>query len=339
MEIKENISLKKHNTFGVDVKARYFVELNSTSDIINFVVSRRMQSHAVFILNGGSNVLFTRDFEGMVLKINNRGFDVIAQTKSSALIRVNAGHDWDEFVMYALSQGFFGFENLSMIPGNVGAAPMQNIGADGIEQESRFHHLEAIDIRSGEIKEFDHEACKFAYRSSVFKTELKGKYIILRVFYQLSKKPDTKVEYGAIRSQLAELGIERNYTPAMVAQAVRTIRSQKLPDPSELGNAGSFFKNPVVNSEKYYALKKDYPDISAYPTGDENYKIAAGWLIDYLGWKGHREGDAGVCKTQALVLVNYGKATGSEMLNLAREIQKSVQQKFGIALEMEVNII
>ncbi len=339
MEIKENISLKKYNTFGVDVKARYFTELNSTAEIISFVRTAKIPSVPVFILNGGSNVLFTRDFEGMVLKINNHGFDVIRQTKSNVLIKVNAGQDWDEFVMYALSQGFYGLENLSMIPGNVGAAPMQNIGAYGIEQESRFHHLEAIDIRSGEIMEFDHEACKFGYRSSVFKTELKGKYIILRVFYQLSKKPDTKVEYGAIRSQLAELGIDRNYTPAMVAQAVRTIRSQKLPDPSELGNAGSFFKNPVVNSEKYHSLIEKFPDLSAYALDDGNYKIAAGWLIDHLGWIGYRKGDAGVCTTQALVLVNYGDATGGDIAALAREIQKSVQHKFGIALETEVNII
>jgi len=339
MQIVENVSLKHLNTFGVEARAKYFVQLNSEEEIISFVRNKKVPGHPALILNGGSNTLFTGDVDGLVMKINNLGWEIVDQNAAHIFIKVSAGENWDNFVNYTIESGFAGLENLSMIPGNVGAAPIQNIGAYGVEQKNLFHSLEAINIETGKIKIFDTEDCKFGYRSSIFKTGLKGKYIVLSVSYKLNKKPVFKIEYGAIRTELENLGAEQNITIKSISQAIRNIRSSKLPDPEKIGNAGSFFKNPVISKLEYLALLENHPNIKAFPDENGKYKIAAGWMIDQLGWKGVRRCDAGVCETQALVLVNHGRATGREIVSLANEIQQSVKNTFGIMLVPEVNIV
>ncbi len=339
MKIIENFSLKHLNTFGVEAKAKYFVQLNTADEIVSFVRNKKFPAQPILILNGGSNTLFSGDFDGLVIKINNLGWEIIDQNQEHVFIKVSAGENWDNFVNFTINNGFAGLENLSMIPGNVGAAPIQNIGAYGVEQKDLFHSLEAINIETGETRIFAAEDCKFGYRSSIFKTGLKGKYIVLSVSYKLNKKPTLNIEYGAIRKELENLGTGQNITIKNISQAIRNIRGSKLPDPEKIGNAGSFFKNPVVSKEKYFTLLKKHPGITAFPDENEKYKIAAGWIIDRLGWKGTRRGDAGVCETQALVLVNYGKATGREIVALANEIQQSVKDAFGIMLKPEVNIV
>jgi UDP-N-acetylmuramate dehydrogenase len=291
------------------------------------------------ILNGGSNVLFTSDFDGLVIKIASSGFDKLEENSDQVMIRVAAGQNWDDFVMACLKNGYYGLENLTMIPGNTGAAPMQNIGAYGVEQKDYFFSLEALNRKTGETEVFDRQQCKFGYRESVFKNTHKDRYIILNVTYKLSKKTAVKTSYGAIKLELEKLGKSQNPSPVDVSQAVRNIRTNKLPDPEELGNAGSFFKNPVLSPKKYRELKNTFPDVVAFPLENGNYKLAAGWMIDRLGWKGRRIGDAGVCETQALVLVNHGKAAGSDILKLTSNIQKSVRDEYGIRLEPEVNIL
>lgn len=339
MQLIENVSLKHLNTFGIEARAKYFVQLNSTQETIEFIRDKKFAPHKILILNGGSNTLFTGDFDGLVMKINNVGWEIVNENEEHVFIKVSAGENWDNFVSFTIKSGFAGLENLSMIPGNVGAAPIQNIGAYGVEQKDLFHSLEAINIRTGEVKSFDAGTCRFGYRNSIFKTSLKGKYLVLSVSYKLNKKPVLNIEYGAIRKELEKMGVAENITIKSVSQAIRNIRGSKLPDPEKIGNAGSFFKNPVVSKAKYFSLLEKYPNITSFPDENEKYKIAAGWMIDQLGWKGTRRGDAGVCETQALVLVNYGKATGREIVALATEIQNSVEDKFGIRLEPEVNIV
>lgn len=339
MEIFEDHSLKLLNAFGVEARAKYFLQADSREEIIQFIRESTFRGQPLLILNGGSNMLFTKDFDGLVVKINHAGFTLLRNEGDDAVFRVNAGANWDRFVQGTLKLGYAGLENLSMIPGNAGSAPIQNIGAYGVEQKDTFESLEAIDRETGEIRTFTKKECEFGYRNSIFKGPLKNRYIILSVDYRLSKTSKPHLEYGAIRNELEQLGIAGNPSPEQVAQAVCNIRSSKLPDPEELGNAGSFFKNPVINNSEFEKLQKTYPGIPAWPLEDGTVKIAAGWLIDQLGWKGTRRGDAGVCKTQALVLVNYGKASGSEIHNLAMDIQKSVIKKYGITLEPEVNII
>jgi UDP-N-acetylmuramate dehydrogenase len=337
MKLFENISLKPFNTFGVEAKAKRLAILETRDEIIG-LVRRGFDEEQVLILNGGSNVLFTQDFDGLVIKLENKGIDIIEETKDRALVEVQAGENWDEFVQYCLEAGYYGFENLSLIPGNAGAAPIQNIGAYGVEQRNYFHSLDAIEIRTGKIKTFSNADCRFGYRDSVFKNELKDRYIILSVIYKLPKQADLKLEYGAISKELGQMGV-KIISPLNVAEAVCNIRRSKLPDPELIGNAGSFFKNPVVSEKKFLALKDRFSNIVAFPQDDGNYKIAAGWMIDHLGWKGKREGDAGVSATQALVLVNYQEASGSQIVELAEQIQTSVENTFGIRLETEVNII
>lgn len=339
MEILENYDLKNLNTFGVAARARYFVWLESAGDIIDFIRNKRFNQHKLLILNGGSNILFTGDFDGLVIKINNSGYKLIREENNVGLFRVNAGENWDQFVQETLRLGYGGIENLSMIPGNTGAAPIQNIGAYGVEQKEAFESLEAIHISTGKIRRFSAAACEFDYRFSIFKGKLKGQYLILSVDYRLNKNRIPKTDYGAIRLELKKMGEDKNPSPGMVARAVRNIRSSKLPDPEKLGNAGSFFKNPVVSKKKIDELTRKFPDLAAWPIEDGSYKLAAGWLIDKLGWKGVRRGDAGVCETQALVLVNYGNATGTEIYDLAMDICNSVSEKYGIMLEPEVNIV
>ena len=338
MEIKENHPLKKYNTFGVDVVARYFADIRGDDQIVEVLNSDYHKRIPKLILNGGSNILFTKDFDGLVLKISTGGIELIEDNHDHVLIKANAGTDWDEFVTYCVENDWAGLENLSMIPGNVGAAPIQNIGAYGVEQKDCFHELEAIEIATGRKSVFARHACCFGYRDSIFKRNLKGKYIISSVTYKLSKYPDFNIKYGSIGQELKNMDV-KHISIRSVNEAVRRVRASKIPSPEEIGNAGSFFKNPVIDKSKYYKLTNNYPEIVAYPVDKTHYKIAAGWLIDSLGWKGKRRGDAGVWHSQALVLVNYGNATGQQIFELASDIKKSVSDAYGIDLEMEVNVI
>ena len=338
MIIKENISLKPFNTFGIEARARYFVELNNDDEILNLIHNNIFRFGKIQILNGGSNTLFTNDFDGLVVKLSTQGIIKVNEDENHVYLQAKAGVNWHMFVSFCIENNYGGLENLSLIPGNVGAAPIQNIGAYGVEQKDCFFSLEAIELSTGQITIFNHNDCKFDYRNSIFKQEFKDKFLILSVIYRLNKNPEFNVTYGAIKSELEKMGIDE-ITIKTISQAVCNIRLSKLPDPEKIGNAGSFFKNPLVTNEKYLQLTQTFPGIVAFPANYGNYKLAAGWLIENLGWKGFRRGDAGVCETQALVLVNYGKAKGSEIVSLATEIMDSVKTRFGIELEMEVNIV
>ncbi len=292
----------------------------------------------LLILDGGSNILFTKDFDGYVIKLSSRGIVKTEENSTHAFIRANAGENWHEFVSWCINNEYGGLENLSLIPGNVGAAPIQNIGAYGVEQKDVFESLEAVSLETGEKAVFNKDDCRFGYRDSIFKRELKDKFIILAVTYRLLKTPEFNLSYGDLK-RIFEGKSAKEITLKQVSDVVCNIRNSKLPDPATIGNAGSFFKNPVVSKKQYFDLMKKYPGLPGYPTNSDDYKIAAGWMIDQLGWKGYRKGDAGVCETQALVLVNYGNARGEEILQLASMIQQSVKEAYNISLEPEVNII
>ena len=337
-KIQQNIQLQPFTTFGVRAIASRFIEFEETDRLVEFTRLEKPGTDKFVILNGGSNILFTADYEGLVIRINTRGIRRLKEDKGYVWVQACAGVNWHVFVTYCINNGLGGLENLSLIPGNVGAAPVQNIGAYGVEQKDAFDELEAINIQTGEIRLFGKRACRFGYRNSIFKKEERGRWIILRVTYKLLKQPAYNVTYGAIRSELEKMR-ETQLSVKTIGEAVCNIRRSKLPDTEITGNAGSFFKNPVVSFKKYQDLKERYPDLVAFETGGGRMKLAAGWLIDQLGWKGYREGDAGVWKTQALVLVNYGNATGTEILHLAEKIRKSVENEFGIKLEPEVNIL
>jgi len=338
MKIEKNKSLKSYNTFGIDAKAEYFVNLNTNEEIISFLKKDEFKDLNKLILGGGSNILFTKDFDGIVLKINNKGIDIVKEDENYIYIKAKAGENWEEFVNFCIENNYAGIENLSMIPGNVGAASIQNIGAYGVELKDVFFELEAVNIESGEIKTFSKEDCKFGYRYSVFKDALKNQYIILSVILRLNKHAILKTKYGSIRQELEKMGVEEVDIKA-IGKAVCNIRSSKLPAPEKIGNAGSFFKNPVISSELHKKVKQKFNDLVAYKTDEGNFKLAAGWLIEQSGWKGKCLGSAGVHNEQALVLINLGNAKGTEILNLAQEVQKSVFEKFGVNLEMEVNVI
>ncbi len=339
MLIKENFSLKKYNTFGIDVKARCFAELSSDDEIKAFIRSDSFLNNSKFlILGGGSNMLFTGDFDGVVVKINTKGIKIVRESKFFTYVQANAGEIWNEVVQYCVRNNYYGIENLSLIPGNAGSAPIQNIGAYGVEIKDVFFKLNALDISSGEVKNFSKEDCRFGYRDSIFKNELKNKFVILNIVLKLSKEPCFNVEYGSIREELGKTG-NTELTLASVNQAVCNIRNSKLPAPEIIGNAGSFFKNPVISKQKYAELRVQFPDINAFKIIDNNYKLSAGWLIEQCGWKGKRRGDAGVYEKQALVIVNHGNATGADIINMAEDIRQSVYDRFGVNLENEVNII
>lgn len=338
MIIEENISLKPFNTFGIEARARYFVGLKTDDEIRNLINDNIFRYGKIQILNGGSNTLFTDNFDGLVVKLATQGITKVDEDENHVYLQAKAGVNWHAFVSFCIENNYEGLENLSLIPGNVGAAPIQNIGAYGVEQKDCFFSLEAIELSTGQIRIFNHHDCKFDYRNSIFKQQFKDKYLILSVIYRLNKNPEFNITYGAIKSELAKMGINE-ITIKTISQAVCNIRSSKLPDPEKIGNAGSFFKNPLVTNEKYLQLTQNFPGIVGFPSNDGNYKLAAGWLIENLGWKGFRRGDAGVCETQALVLVNYSKAKGFEIVSLATEIMDSVKSRFGIELEMEVNIV
>lgn len=337
MNIQENISLKPFNTFGLDKKARFFTSVNSREQLIESLIWSRNRGLEVFILGGGSNILLTQDVNSLVIKIEIAGIEVVDENDDHVWVKVGAGENWHSFVTHAIAQGWAGIENLSLIPGTVGASPMQNIGAYGVEIKDVFHSLRALNRANLEQKEFNKEECKFGYRESVFKNELLGQYIITSVTFQLNKKPEFNIEYGTIQETLQESGNEELSIQA-ISDAVIKIRQSKLPDPKEIGNAGSFFKNPTISIENWEALKESFPNIPGYDV-PEGKKVPAAWLIEQSGWKGKRFGETGVHAKQPLVLVNYGNSKGNDIKELAENIQASVFEKFGIPLKAEVNFI
>lgn len=336
MKILSNISLKPYNTFGIDVNARKFVEATSVEDLRQ--VLKNAYASELFILGGGSNMLLTKDVENTVVHVNLKGKEIVEESEKEVVIKAMAGENWHQFVMYCIEKDFGGLENLSLIPGNVGTAPIQNIGAYGVEIKDSFETCTALDLQTLELKTFSREDCKFGYRDSIFKNEVKDRYIITDVSFRLSKKDHRlNTSYGSIDTFLAEKGIKE---PGIkdVSKAVIEIRLSKLPDPKELGNSGSFFKNPVVSQTALEELQKTYPEMPFYVLNEEQVKIPAGWLIDRAGLKGYREGDAGVHKKQALVLVNYGNATGKEILELSQKVRNKIYEMFNIEITPEVNI-
>ncbi len=336
IKFTENISLKPFNTFGLDVKALHFQTFNSVKQLQDLL--GHIQNSPLLILGGGSNLLLTQDFNGYVLKNELKGISIVNEDPDYLSVEVQAGENWHEFVLHCIEQGWAGVENLSLIPGTVGAAPMQNIGAYGIEIKDVFESLTAVEISSGDIHTFNAEACQFGYRESVFKKSLKGKYIITSVTFKLNKEAEINVSYGAIQETLNDMGVTEPSIKA-VSDAVIKIRQSKLPDPAKIGNAGSFFKNPEVEKIDFEGLKAEFPGIPGYQLPQDKMKIPAAWLIEQAGWKGKTFGEIGVHKNQPLVLVNYGNGKGVDLKDLAFKIRASVLEKFGIELTPEVNII
>ncbi|MFZ4705521.1 MAG: UDP-N-acetylmuramate dehydrogenase [Bacteroidales bacterium] len=338
LEISHNQSLKPYNTFGIDVRARLFCEIIAEKQLNELMQEPEFDRYPLLLLGGGSNILFTDDVDGLVVKISTKGRKIISENSETVLVRAEAGENWDDFVAWSLEQGFSGLENLSLIPGNVGSSPIQNIGAYGVELKDRVEEVEIIYLANANRQILQNKDCRFGYRDSIFKHELKGKAVIIAVTFKLRKSPELYLEYGAISRELAEMGIQHS-APVDVRDAVCRIRRNKLPDPTVLGNAGSFFKNPTISAVAFAHLSGKFSDIPSFHQEKGTFKLAAGWLIEQCGWKGARHGDVGVHSSQALVLVNYGTATGNQILKLANEIQESVAMKFGVELEMEVNIL
>ncbi len=335
--IQEHVNLSDFNTMGIAARARYFVSASSEMQLKQALEEHKALNTPLLMLGGGSNLLFVKDFDGLVIHVAIPGIEVIQENEQEVLVKAGAGENWHKLVMHAVEKGWGGIENLSLIPGSVGAAPIQNIGAYGVELEEVFVSLEAIEIKTGNRRTFTHSECRFGYRDSIFKNELKGKYAITHVTLRLQKSPKINTSYKALSAELSNRNIQ-NPTIKQVSDAVIHIRQSKLPDPAKIGNTGSFFKNPVIEQSRFKKLQKNYPDVPHYPAGDA-VKIPAAWLIDQCGWKGKRFGDAGVHKMQALVIVNYGEATGKEIWELAQKIQSSVKQTFGITLMPEVNVV
>lgn len=338
MVIYQNISLKPYNTFGLEAKATEFVECNTLEEVQVLCATFNLSERPLLILGGGSNILLTQDFKGMVVKMNLKGISKVKEDENYVWLKANSGEVWHSFVMHCVEAGLGGVENLALIPGYVGAAPMQNIGAYGVEVKDTVEEVLAVEINTGKLVSFSNAECEFGYRESVFKHQHKGKYIIVAVTFKLSKKPQINTQYGAISDVLNQKGIT-NPGIKEVSEAVIEIRQTKLPDPKVLGNSGSFFKNPEISKEQYNQLKSAYPEIPGYAVGDDKVKVPAGWLIEQCGYKGKVIGNTGAHKNQALVLVNYGNATGYEIYRLALEIQNSVRDKYGIHIIPEVNII
>ncbi|HEY8402528.1 MAG TPA: UDP-N-acetylmuramate dehydrogenase [Cytophagaceae bacterium] len=338
MKVQQNYSLKELNTFGIEAKATYFTQFESEAELLSILKDKEYQNLPLLVLGGGSNILLSKDFEGLALLNKIKGIEIVNEDKDFVYLKSGGGEVWHDLVLYTIDKNLGGIENLSLIPGSVGASPIQNIGAYGVELKDAFHSLEAIEIKTGHKKVFTIQECQFGYRNSIFKTSLKGQYIITSVTLQLRKKPVFNTSYGAIQSTLEEMGVQTLSVKA-ISDAVIHIRRSKLPDPAEIGNAGSFFKNPEIPEEQFIELQKKYPEIPCYKTVPGMVKVPAGWLNEQCGWKGKTIGKAGVHKNQALVLVNYGGAKGSEIKDLAIAIQQSVKEKFGIGLEMEVNLI
>ena len=338
MTIQENISLQSYNTFGIDVAARFFCTINTYSELVTLITDILPQYKKHLIIGGGSNILLCTNYDGLVIKNNIVGFELINEDKTHVWIKAYSGTIWHDLVLHCVSNNWYGIENLSLIPGTVGAAPMQNIGAYGVELKTVFESLEAVHLKTAATRIFTKEECQFGYRESIFKKEEKGNYFIYAVTLKLSKQAAINTSYGDIQKILNEKNIEHPTIKA-VSDAVIAIRQSKLPNPAVLGNAGSFFKNPEVSLEKALTLKKDYPEMPYYPLPNEMAKIPAGWLIEQCGWKGKVVGNTGSHAQQALVIVNYGNANGNEIWQHALNVQKSVQEKFDILISPEVNII
>ncbi|GAA4886156.1 UDP-N-acetylmuramate dehydrogenase [Flaviramulus aquimarinus] len=337
MQIKKNISLKPFNTFGIDAKAKFFVSVESI-DCLKQVLSLQDYPDKL-ILGGGSNMLLTKDFDGLVIHINLKGIDLLLENEDFVFVKAHAGENWHDFVLWCIDNDFGGVENLSLIPGNVGTAPIQNIGAYGVELKDTFESCEAISLKTNILQSFTKTDCNFGYRNSIFKQYAKGQFIITSVVFKLTKRNHKlNINYGTIASQLEFMQIT-NATIQDISKAVIAIRESKLPNPKEIGNSGSFFKNPVISKTHFNKLTKNFKDIPSYPVSDNDVKVPAGWLIEKAGFKGKRFGDYGVHKNQALVLVNYGNAKGSDILKLSKLIQKTIQRLFGISIEAEVNIL
>ncbi len=335
--IEKDFSLKPFNTFAVEARARYFAQAHDDQEVREALAAAQRLGLPLRVLGGGSNLLFTSDVEALVVRLVSRGIRVLSDEGDHVVLEAEAGEPWHPFVLHSLELGLAGLENLSLIPGTVGAAPIQNVGAYGVEISDVFAGLTALDRTTGELCEFDAAACAFGYRDSLFKQKA-GRFIILRVRFALRRAPRLQLEYGPLRQRLLQAGVEHP-TPRDVSDAVCAIRREKLPDPQVLGNAGSFFKNPLVPQSLADELRKCHPNLVAFPQANGQVKLAAGWLIEQAGWKGFREGDAGVHGLQALVLVNHGQASGKQILALARRIQTDITLRFGVVLEIEPNVI
>ena len=338
MNIIENYPLLKLNTFGIDIKAKYFTSINTINELIEVTKTNVFKDLELLILGGGSNILFTKDFDGLVILNNIKGKEIIDQNQQSIFLKIGAGENWHELVMYCVDNGWGGIENLSLIPGNTGTAPMQNIGAYGVEIKETFIELEALEISSGKIVKFNNSDCEFGYRESVFKNKMKNQYIILNITLELKKNPVLNINYGDVKAILESQNI-KNPGIKEVSNAIISIRQSKLPDPKKIGNSGSFFKNPIVSLNQLELIKKKYPNVVNYEINENEFKIAAGWLIERAGWKGKKFNNYGIHEKQALVLVNYGLANGMEIFELSEKIILDIKDKFGIKLEREVNII
>jgi len=339
IKISENISLKNYNTFAIDVHAKYYAEITNENDLLELKDFIRSNNTTFLILGGGSNILFTQDFDGLVLKIEVKGIKIVEENKDYVLIEVGAGVVWDDFVLFSVEKNLGGIENLSLIPGKVGAAPIQNIGAYGQEVKDTIHSVKGIYLDTFEKHIFTGSECNFSYRNSLFKSDLKNKFLITNVLFKLKKNPLINTSYGSIEKELKNLGKNSSIISIKdVREAVIRIRKTKLPDPAILGNAGSFFKNPSVDSKQFSELKNKYPEITGFESGENNVKLSAGWLIEKCGLKGYRTGDVGIYNRQALVIVSYGNASGTEILDFSIYVKDKVQQKFGILLQEEVNI-
>ena len=338
MNIIENYPLLKLNTFGIDIKAKYFTSINTINELIEVTKTNVFKDLELLILGGGSNILLTKDFDGLVILNNIKGKEIIDQNQQSIFLKIGAGENWHELVMYCVDNGWGGIENLSLIPGNTGTAPMQNIGAYGVEIKETFVELEALEISSGKIVKFNNSDCEFGYRESVFKNKMKNQYIILNITLELKKNPVLNINYGDVKAILESQNI-KNPDIKEVSNAIISIRQSKLPDPKKIGNSGSFFKNPIVSLNLLELIKKKYPNVVNYEINENEFKIAAGWLIERAGWKGKKFNNYGIHEKQALVLVNYGLANGMEIFELSEKIILDIKDKFGIKLEREVNII
>lgn len=338
MIIQKNISLKPYNTFGIDAKAAEFVTIETEEEIVKLIRSGALADKRFLILGGGSNIVFTQDYDGLVVCMATKGIEIVEDKGDDLLVEAQAGEVWRDFVRQSISQGGYGLENLAGIPGTVGAAPVQNVGAYGREAKDVIHSVKCYDIETGEVRVFRNEECRFGYRNSIFKQELAGKQIVASVTFRLSRKPTPNIEYKALKDSLAEKGIA-NPSPREIAQTITEIRDTKLPKPEETGSAGSFFKNPVVSASLHDQIKEEHPNLVSFVVDDDHYKLAAGWLIEQCGWKGRGIGNAGVYAKQALVLVNNGGCTGKEVTTLSNAIIADVEAKFGVTLTPEAIII
>jgi len=336
MRLEQSFNIKPFTTFGVEAKTKKFIEVFSIIDLIECRTKGYLKSDKLLVIGGGSNLLFCKDFDGVIVRPAMKGISIVERNNSFVIVEAKAGEIWDDLVAFAVENNFYGLENLSFIPGNVGACPVQNIGAYGVEVQSVIEKVEAFEIETGILNYFANNECKFDYRDSIFKNELNGKYIVTAVQFKLAINSNFSIDYKDVKQFLIN---EKEITLKKVRDAIIAIRIAKLPDPVVVGNAGSFFKNPVVSAQKADELKADFPNIVIYPLVDGSQKLAAGWLIDKAGWKGFRRGDAGVHPTQALVLVNYGNASGNDVALLAKEIKDSVFKMFGVEITPEVKMI